>query len=72
LFNTILDTCCASTVFSSVHIILAIATCSDKFSADRAYACTYAHMYAAICVYIPVPVPVQWAVIRGTNEKETM
>jgi len=29
-------------------------------------------MYAAICVYIPVPVPVQWAVIHGTNEKETI
>jgi len=29
-------------------------------------------MYAAICVYIPVPVPVQWAVICGTNKKETI
>jgi len=29
-------------------------------------------MYAAICVYIPVPVPVQWTVICGTNEKETI
>lgn len=37
-----------------------------------AYARTYAHMYADICVYIPIPVPVQRVVIRGTNDKKTI
>lgn len=45
---------------------------SNEFPADHtyAYARTYAHMYADICVYIPVPVPVQRTVIRGRNDKK--
>jgi hypothetical protein len=42
--------------------------CSVSYVCVCLYVCTY--MYMRICVYIPVPVPVQWAVIRGTNKRE--